>query len=96
MLDGGFVWVAYMELWGTLVLSKPEVDGFCVVLNFLVEKVDLNFEVNVPIVDVDLLIRLIIFKDLDIFFDPLDFKASNNALNHPMFLCFLLAATTCG
>ena len=54
MLDGGFVWVAYMELWGTLVLSKPEVDGFCVVLNFLVEKVDLNFEVNVPIVDVDL------------------------------------------
>jgi hypothetical protein len=65
-------------------------------LNFLVKKVDLNFEVNVPIVDVDLLIRLIIFKDLDIFFDPLDFKASNNALNHPMLLCFLLAATTCG
>ena len=30
MLDGGFVWVPFMELWGTLGLSKPEVDGFCV------------------------------------------------------------------
>ena len=29
-------------------------------LNFLVKKIDLNFEVNVPIVDVDLLIRLIL------------------------------------
>ncbi len=76
------------------MLSKTEVDDFCDVLNFLVEKVDLNFEVNLPIVDV-VLIRLL-FKDLDIFFAPLDFKASKNALNHPMFLCFLLAATTCG